>query len=169
MVPEKVPNPWQVGDCVCFAHSPAVYHVKSVHPDEPSVELEELPGFFASHLFVAAPLESIPDPAPGEWIAPFPNPAAKPAPEKLPYRTPELTGPFSLADISKLRAEIERLNELLGTYNADGLAKGAYLAYGRSTGNKNFRGEEMPKWEDLPEAIRTAWVAVAKFLFEKFA
>ncbi len=37
------------------------------------------------------------------------------------------------------------------------IAKSAYLAYSASTGNKNFRGEEMPDFEDLPEAIRVAW------------
>lgn len=49
------------------------------------------------------------------------------------------------------------------------LAKGAYRAYGQSTGNKNFRGEEMPKWEELPEPIRTAWKAAVKFVFEQVA
>ena len=37
------------------------------------------------------------------------------------------------------------------------IAKSAYLAYAASTDNKNFRGEEMPKFEDLPIAIQTAW------------
>jgi hypothetical protein len=39
------------------------------------------------------------------------------------------------------------------------LAKAAYDAYGDKTGWKNFRGDPMPKWEDLPEAIREAWRA----------
>lgn len=42
------------------------------------------------------------------------------------------------------------------------LAANAYLAYGNFTGNKNFRGEPMPLWEDLPEAIQGAWMAAAK-------
>jgi len=37
------------------------------------------------------------------------------------------------------------------------IVKSAYLAYSASTDNKNFRGEEMPKFEDLPIAIQTAW------------
>lgn len=41
------------------------------------------------------------------------------------------------------------------------LAKLAYEAYGHSTGNKNFRGEEMPAWEILPEKIKHAWLAAA--------
>jgi hypothetical protein len=39
------------------------------------------------------------------------------------------------------------------------IARASYHAYGRSTGNKNFRGEEMPTWENLPEPIRVAWIA----------
>ena len=42
------------------------------------------------------------------------------------------------------------------------LAMGAYAAYGRSTGNKNFRGEPMPTWEALPESIREAWRAAVE-------
>jgi len=42
------------------------------------------------------------------------------------------------------------------------LAKKAYEAYGQFTNNKNFLGEEMPKWEDLPDKIRGAWAAATK-------
>jgi len=55
------------------------------------------------------------------------------------------------------------------TFQVADLAEGAYSAYGRSTGNKNFRGEEMPKWEDLPESIRAAWSAAARFVFDRVA
>lgn len=44
----------------------------------------------------------------------------------------------------------------------DKLAQGAYAAYGASTGNKNFRGEEMPTWEALPDKIRAAWCAATE-------
>jgi hypothetical protein len=54
-------------------------------------------------------------------------------------------------------------------FQIDDLAKGAYGAYGLSTNNKNFRGEEMPKWDELPEAIRSAWKAAVKFVFEEVA
>jgi hypothetical protein len=37
------------------------------------------------------------------------------------------------------------------------VAKVAYAAYGSSTGNKNFRGEEMPTWDGLTPEIRIAW------------
>jgi hypothetical protein len=40
-------------------------------------------------------------------------------------------------------------------------ARIAYEAYGRTTDFKNFRGEPMPKFDDLPEQIRRAWVNAA--------
>jgi hypothetical protein len=43
-------------------------------------------------------------------------------------------------------------------------AKIAYQAYGDNAEWKNFMGNAMPKWEDLPEAIRGHWVAAAKAL-----
>jgi hypothetical protein len=46
------------------------------------------------------------------------------------------------------------------------IAKKAYAAYGVSTGNKNFRGEEMPTWDALPEAIRNAWVAATEAVID---
>lgn len=41
------------------------------------------------------------------------------------------------------------------------MAKALYGAYGDSAGWKNFRGEAMPAWEDLPETIRGHWRVVA--------
>jgi hypothetical protein len=38
----------------------------------------------------------------------------------------------------------------------------AYRAYAANTGNKNFRGEEMPAFEDLPQPIRVAWEAAVR-------
>jgi hypothetical protein len=42
------------------------------------------------------------------------------------------------------------------------LAKVAYRAYSATTGNKNFQGNPMPAWDDLPETIREAWAAAAE-------
>jgi hypothetical protein len=39
------------------------------------------------------------------------------------------------------------------------LAKLAYQAYGKVTDGKNYQGQPMPAWEDLPEEIREAWAA----------
>jgi hypothetical protein len=39
------------------------------------------------------------------------------------------------------------------------IAASAYRAYAASTGNKNFRGEPMPAFDDLPTGIQTAWEA----------
>lgn len=40
-------------------------------------------------------------------------------------------------------------------------AQRGYEAYSKSTNNKNFRGEEMPAWSELPLAIQKAWQAAA--------
>lgn len=42
------------------------------------------------------------------------------------------------------------------------IAASAYRAYAASTGNKNFRGEPMPAFADLPQPIRTAWEAAVR-------
>ena len=39
------------------------------------------------------------------------------------------------------------------------LAKKAYKAYGKATGGKNFRGEPMPDFDNLPYEIQCAWEA----------
>ncbi len=38
-------------------------------------------------------------------------------------------------------------------------ARAAYEAYGRATNFKNFRGDLMPRFEDLGKKIQTAWIA----------
>ena len=58
---------------------------------------------------------------------------------------------------------------MTGTFQNEDLAKGAYSAYGRSTGYKNFMGGEMPEWDQLPESIREAWRAAVKFVFDQVA
>jgi hypothetical protein len=42
------------------------------------------------------------------------------------------------------------------------IAASAYRAYAASTGNKNFQGNEMPAWGDLPRPIQIAWEAAAR-------
>lgn len=42
------------------------------------------------------------------------------------------------------------------------IAASAYRAYAASTGNKNFRGEPMPAFDALPQAIQTAWEAAVR-------
>ena len=49
------------------------------------------------------------------------------------------------------------------------LARIAYQAYGETTDFKNFRGEPMPEWDDLPEKIRQAWEAAAAAVQEAAA
>lgn len=40
-------------------------------------------------------------------------------------------------------------------------AREAYHAYGEVTDFKNYQGLPMPKWEDLTDKIREAWIAAA--------
>jgi hypothetical protein len=62
-----------------------------------------------------------------------------------------------------LGMDLKRLGDLVGTTPNDPLdrARAAYQRYGEVTGFKNFRGEPMPKFGDLGERIRAAWVAAA--------
>jgi len=43
----------------------------------------------------------------------------------------------------------------------DDTGEAAYLAYGDYTDWKNFRGEPMPAWADLPPRIMNAWRVAA--------
>lgn len=42
----------------------------------------------------------------------------------------------------------------------------AYTAYGRKTEFKNFRGEPMPSWDDLPQTTRDAWIFSANVIWD---
>ena len=42
------------------------------------------------------------------------------------------------------------------------IARSAYMAYAASTGSKNFQGDPMPAFDDLPEPIRIAWQAAVR-------
>ncbi len=42
------------------------------------------------------------------------------------------------------------------------IAASAYRAYAVSTANKNFRGDPMPVFDDLPQPIKTAWEAAVR-------
>lgn len=41
-------------------------------------------------------------------------------------------------------------------------AQSAYYAYGAFTGMKAWNGTPMPEWDNLPDAIKQAWVAATK-------
>lgn len=45
-------------------------------------------------------------------------------------------------------------------------AERAYQAYGNKADWKNFQGNPMPTWEDLPENIRTYWTEAASQVIE---
>lgn len=45
------------------------------------------------------------------------------------------------------------------------LAKECYEEYGNVTDFKNFRGDTMPSFDDLPDVIKSAWIAASKHAF----
>ena len=51
---------------------------------------------------------------------------------------------------------------LHGEYTATELAELAYRAYGDFVEWKNYAGEPMPTWADLPLKIHNAWVKAAR-------
>jgi hypothetical protein len=54
---------------------------------------------------------------------------------------------------------------LLGGEDRDRLGQQAYEAYGAVVDFKNFAGDPMPKWLDLPTKIQAAWRAAAVDLY----
>ena len=42
------------------------------------------------------------------------------------------------------------------------IAASAYRAYAANTGNKNFQGNPMPTWDELPRRIQIAWEAAVR-------
>ena len=49
-----------------------------------------------------------------------------------------------------------------GLYSWREITASAYRAYAASTGNKNYQGNPMPAFDDLPQAIQTAWEAAVR-------
>jgi hypothetical protein len=52
------------------------------------------------------------------------------------------------------------------TTTPESRARIAYTAYGRKTDFKNFRGDPMPAFDELPEKIREAWTAAAGVIWD---
>lgn len=48
-------------------------------------------------------------------------------------------------------------------------AQAAYERYGHAANWQNYAGYPMPKWVELPEGIRTYWIAAIKPLIERLA
>ena len=42
------------------------------------------------------------------------------------------------------------------------LAKRAYKTYGKAVDFKNYQGNPMPEFDELPEKIKNAWIQVIK-------
>ena len=52
------------------------------------------------------------------------------------------------------------------TTTPESRARIAYTAYGRITDFKNFQGNPMPVFDDLPEQIRKAWESAAGVIWD---
>jgi hypothetical protein len=52
------------------------------------------------------------------------------------------------------------------TTNPESRARLAYTAYGKVTDFKNFQGNPMPAFDELPEKIREAWIAAAGIIWD---
>jgi len=52
------------------------------------------------------------------------------------------------------------------TTTPDSRARIAYTAYGKVTDFKNFQGNPMPAFDDLPEQIQEAWTAAAGVIWD---
>jgi hypothetical protein len=44
----------------------------------------------------------------------------------------------------------------------------AYAAYGQAVDYKNFRGEPMPHFDDLPEQIKEGWLVAAEAVLREY-
>ena len=49
------------------------------------------------------------------------------------------------------------------------LARAAYAAYAEATDSKNYRGEPMPEWDELPVTIQNAWRLAAEAVRHRIA
>lgn len=52
------------------------------------------------------------------------------------------------------------------TTTPESRARIAYTAYGRVTDFKNFRGDPMPAFDDLPDQIKQAWSKAANTIWD---
>lgn len=52
------------------------------------------------------------------------------------------------------------------TTTPESRARIAYTAYGRVTDFKNFQGNPMPKFDDLPDRIKEAWTNAAGAIWD---
>ena len=51
----------------------------------------------------------------------------------------------------------------------ENMAHGAYQTYGKSTNFKDFQGNPMPTWEQLPVTIQEAWRNAVLSVVREFA
>lgn len=58
------------------------------------------------------------------------------------------------------------MNETQPIINTASLATSLYKAYGDSADWKNFQGNKMPEWGELPDNIKKHWTEVANYVNE---
>jgi hypothetical protein len=58
-----------------------------------------------------------------------------------------------------LGEDLKSIRPLVTLADQFDLARAAYLRYGAVTEFKNFRGDPMPAFDELPDKIKAAWVA----------
>ena len=51
--------------------------------------------------------------------------------------------------------------------DARALARIAYEAYGQATGGKNYQGNPMPEFDDLPDPIVNAWASAVQAVVQE--
>jgi len=76
---------------------------------------------------------------------------------------PQFDNEYTLVDgLNDVPRLLNRIEEVLGTkIHFSKQVTDLYKAYGSVTAFKNFRGDPMPKFGDLPEKIQEAWQAAA--------
>jgi hypothetical protein len=48
------------------------------------------------------------------------------------------------------------------------VAMGMFDAYGEHCGWKTFDGRDMPRWDGINDAVRSHWMAAAKYAIDKY-
>jgi hypothetical protein len=62
--------------------------------------------------------------------------------------------------------DTERITGMTTTTTPETRGRIAYTAYGRITGFKNFQGDEMPTFDNLPPQIKRAWITAANVIWD---
>ncbi|MGL5936906.1 MAG: hypothetical protein ACRCZI_14925 [Cetobacterium sp.] len=56
----------------------------------------------------------------------------------------------------------------MAVYSEEKSAQVGYEAYSKSVGNKNYLGEDMPTWKELPTPQKVAWIEATAAICSHF-